>query len=123
MSSVIDNDPLYKKGIFLFEPESLEIKQNDVPQEVRVWALPDEANRFRDDLIVMIKDNPTPVILPLNCLGSRPQIEITQGDPVKFDRLLLGQKCKKELKLKNTGNINAKWKLVGCDTLPPEITV
>ena len=52
------------------------IKQNEVP-EVRVWAIPDEARKFKDDLIIMIKDNPTPVILPMTCLGSKPQIEIT----------------------------------------------
>lgn len=37
----------------------------------------------------MIKDNPTPVILPIQCLGSKPIVDIEEGEPVKFDRLLL----------------------------------
>jgi hypothetical protein len=42
MSSVIENDHLYSKNVFFFDPPSLVIKVNDVPQEIRVWALPDQ---------------------------------------------------------------------------------
>jgi len=46
------------------EPESLLVKNDDeAPKEVRVWAIPDEALKFKDDLIVMIKDNPLPHII------------------------------------------------------------
>jgi len=38
----------------------------------------------------MIKDNPTPVLLPMIALGSRPVVVILEGQHVKFDRLLLG---------------------------------
>lgn len=65
MSSIITDDPAYKKGIFFIEPEKLLIKMNEVAQEVRIWALPDEAKKFKDDIIIMIKDNPLPVILPI----------------------------------------------------------
>ena len=39
---------------------------------------------------------------------------------MKFDRLLLGQKSKKEIKLKNDGFIPCKWKLSGTENLPAE---
>ena len=80
MSSVIENDPSYKKGVFQIEPEKLNIAKNDIPQEVRIWAIPDEAMKFKDDLIVMIKDNPTPVILPMVCLGAKPIVTIVEGN-------------------------------------------
>lgn len=43
----------------------MEIPRNDVPKEIRVWAIPDEDKKFKDDLIIMIKDNPIPVIIPM----------------------------------------------------------
>lgn len=86
----MESNKEYKKGIFWFEPEKLQISKNDVPQEIRVWCIPDEARKFRDDLIIMIKDNPTPVILPMIALGARPVVVILEGEHVKFDRLLLG---------------------------------
>lgn len=58
MSSVIENNPAYKKDIFYLDPKEVEIPKNDVPFELRVWAIPDEARKFKDDLIIMIKDNP-----------------------------------------------------------------
>lgn len=70
MSSVKENDPVYKKGIFWFEPETLDIPKNAISldyQEIRVWAFPDQDKLFKDELIIMIKDNPTPVILPMQC--------------------------------------------------------
>lgn len=89
MSSVIENNADYKKDIFFFEPKELEIPQNDIPQEVRVWAIPNEPRDFKDDLIVMIKDNPNPVILPIKATGAKPIVDIVEGEPVLFDRLLL----------------------------------
>ncbi len=44
MSSVKENDPVYKKGVFWFEPETLDIPKNDGNldyQEIRIWAFPD----------------------------------------------------------------------------------
>lgn len=37
----------------------------------------------------MIHDNPMPVILPIHCLGQKPEIEIIEGQNLVFDRLLL----------------------------------
>lgn len=81
----------------------MKISPTDIPQELRVWAIPNAAQKFRDEIIVMIKDNPTPVILPIQCLGSKPIVEIEEGEPVKFDRLLLKQSSRKEIRIKNNG--------------------
>lgn len=67
----------------------MDIPRNDVPKEIRVWAIPDEDKKFKDDLIIMIKDNPIPVIIPMQALGAKPIIKIIEGEPVRFDRLLL----------------------------------
>ena len=68
----------------------------------------------------MIKDNPTPVILPMISLGARPIVVILEGEHVKFDRLLLGQRSRKEIKLKNDGCIPCLWKLANAENLPEE---
>jgi hydrocephalus-inducing protein len=78
-----------------------------------VWALPDAAQKFRDELIIMIKNNPSPVIIPLQCQGAKPQIDIMEGSPMKFTRIMLKQTTKKQLKLKNNGVIPIKFKLTG----------
>jgi len=124
MSQIMENSSDYKQGVFFFEPEEMEIPMNDLPLEVKVWAIPDELRKFRDDLIIMIKDNPTPVVLPLTCLGCKPQVSILQGaEQVRFDRLLLNQLSRKEVKLKNSGCIGARWKLNGIEALPKEFCV
>jgi hydrocephalus-inducing protein len=115
----MEGQPEYKKGVFWFEPERLEIPKNDVPHEVRVWAIPDEARKYRDDLILMIRDNPTPVTLPMQCLGARPVVEIVEGsEPVRFDRLLLKQQARREIRLRNNGFIPVRWRLSGVENLP-----
>lgn len=65
MSQVMENNPEYVKNIYFFEPEKMEIGVNDIPKELRVWCIPSEAKKYRDDVIVMIQNNPTPVIIPL----------------------------------------------------------
>ena len=68
MSSVIENDLLYSKNVFFFDPPSLVIKVNDVPQEIRVWALPDQPQKFKDELILMKIDKNKFMVLDLNYL-------------------------------------------------------
>lgn len=123
MSSVVETDPLYSKNVFFVEPEEMTIKMNDVPQEIRVWAIPDQPQKFKDELIVMVKDNPIPLILPITCLGQKPEIEVIEGQQLSFDRLLLNQTMIKHVKLKNVSAINVKWKLKDYEELPEEFSV
>jgi hypothetical protein len=58
MSTALSNNNEYKKNIFFVEPEQVSLKVNDVPTEIRVWAIPESPEVYKDDLIIMIKDNP-----------------------------------------------------------------
>jgi hydrocephalus-inducing protein len=71
----------------------------------------------------MVKNNPTPLIVPLKCLGSKPSIEIIGGSPLKFTRILLNQTIKRELKVQNTSAIPIDFRLEGCEKLPTEFSV
>lgn len=44
LSTIKDNDPEFKKGIFWIEPENMKISPTDIPQELRVWAIPNAGN-------------------------------------------------------------------------------
>lgn len=72
---------------------------------------------------MMIKDNPVPLVIPLRCQGSKPSIEILEGAPLKFTRILLNQTIKRELKIKNTSAIPVDFRLEGCEKLPTEFAV
>jgi hydrocephalus-inducing protein len=101
----------------------MEIESPEQAKEIRVWAIPDEAREFKDELIVMIKDNPVPLVIPLRCQGSKSSIEILEGAPLKFTRILLNQTIKRELKIKNTSAIPVDFRLEGCEKLPAEFAV
>jgi len=77
-----------KKGIFSLDLENAKIALSSVPLELRVWCFPDKPQKFRDDLIVQIKDNPLPLIIPISCIGCRPTIDLLDSE-LKFERLLL----------------------------------
>lgn len=95
-----------------------------MPLELRIWSFPDASQRFRDDLIVMVKDNPMPLIIPLSCFGCRPIVDILKdGDLIKFEKLLINQAASRTIIIKNTGMMGAKWKITGLETLPEEFTV
>lgn len=123
MSSIMQNNPEYKKGVFTISEEKLSLGVNDPPKEIRIWALPDTPQKFKDDLIIMVKNNPSPVIIPVQCLGAKPSIDIIEGSPLKFTRILLKQTSKKQLKLKNNSPIPIKFKLTGIESLPEEFSV
>jgi hydrocephalus-inducing protein len=120
LSSIMENDPVYKKGVFLIDESvggPLVLDPAGPAKEIRVWAIPDSAQVFKDELIIMLKNNPLPEIVPITCLGAKPQIDV-EGNPMKFNRILVRQNIKKELKLKNTGSIPIKWRIEGTEALP-----
>lgn len=74
--SGVQEDGEYKKNVFQLEQEGTPLTLNSLPFELRIWSFPDAPQKFRDDLIVMVKDNPLPLIVPLICTGCRPTIDI-----------------------------------------------
>ena len=66
----------------------------------------------------MIKNNPNPLVLPLRCVGSKPSIEVFEGSPMIFTRILLNQIVKRQLKFRNTSAVPVKFKLSDIEALP-----
>ena len=105
-----------EKSPFIIEPEDMELKIDETKNLV-VYAFPDKAQIFKDEVICLVKDNPNPFIFPVQCQGSKPIVEV-DSDVVEFDRLLLDKSHTKTLKLTNTCAIQVKWKLNGVEGLP-----
>jgi hydrocephalus-inducing protein len=116
-SSVLEGSDI-KKGVFLFEPEKVNLKMEQT-EEIRVWAFPDAVQKFKDDLICMINNNPMPAIFKLQCDGVKPVVEVS-SENIFFDRLLLRQSVTQQLKIKNICAIPVKWKLNGVEALPKD---
>lgn len=94
----------------------------DETKHLTVFAFPDQARLFKDEIVCLLKDNPNPTIFNIQALGAEPVVEVDQG-VVEFDRLLLGKKLTKTLTLKNVCPIPANWKLTGVDALREEFSV
>ena len=122
-SSIADSNPEYKKDIFQLSHDRVTLTDIQQGQDIRVWAFPDAAQKFRDELIVMIKDNPLPIIIPLQCTGCKPSIDIIEGSSVKFSRILLRQTAKKEIRLRNNGSIPIRYRLKETENLPEEFSI
>lgn len=72
--------------------------------------------------MILIKDNPNPVTLPIQCLGAQPKVSVS-SDTVLFERALLGKNLTKTLTLTNTSPLKVNWSLKKTDALPEEFTV
>lgn len=110
-----------EKSPFIIEPQEA-ILDVDETLNLNVFAFPDEAKNFKDEVIVLIKDNPNPVILPISCRGEKPVV-ITDLETVKFERALIGNKPEKKLTLENKCAIECKWAFTGVDKLSQEFSI
>lgn len=110
-----------EKSPFILEPDSMTL-EIDETKILTVFAFPDHAKLYKDEIVCLLKDNPNPTIFSIQVLGAEPVIEVDQ-EVVAFDRLLLGKTLKKTLTLKNVSAIPAIWKFNGVDSLPSEFKV
>ena len=39
----MENDPAFKKNVFTISMDTASVENKDVPKDIRVWAIPDEA--------------------------------------------------------------------------------
>ena len=106
---------------FIIEPAEAKLKVDET-LNLQVFAFPEEARLYKDEIICLIKDNPNPTILQVQCLGAQPIVNVDQ-EVVKFERALIGKKPKQELVLSNACSIPVNWKLTGVDKLPEEFFV
>lgn len=91
-------------------------------KNLNVFAFPQEAVPYSDQVIVLIKDNPNPAIFPVQCLGAKPVVTVS-SEKIEFERALLEKSNMKTLKLTNTCAIPVHWRLTGCDKLSEEFEV
>ena len=96
----------------------LEIKKEDT-QIFNVYAFPQKTIEYKDELICLIQDNPTPVRVQLSCKGAEPKVEIGP-DILEFEKLIVNQNCTKQIKLKNVSEVNCKWQLNGLQVVPAQ---
>ena len=59
------------KSPFIIEPSEATLKIDET-LNLQVFAFPEEAKLYKDEVIVLIKDNPNPTILNIQCLGAKP---------------------------------------------------
>ena len=110
-----------EKSPFIIDPPEAKLKVDET-LNLQVFAFPEEAKLYKDEIICLIKDNPNPTILQIQCLGAQPIVKVDQ-ETVKFERALIGKQPKRELVLTNSCAIPVNWRLVGVDKLPEEFFV
>ena len=87
-----------------------------------MFAFPDQDKEFTDQVIVLIKNNPDPVIIPIQCLGAKPIVNASH-EVVKFERALIGKTLVKTLTLTNESPLPVNWTLKNVDKLSEEFSV
>ena len=106
------------KSPFILDPNEchLAIEGKEASLNLKVFAFPDEAKEYTDEVIVLIKDNPNPVVIPIMCLGAKPVVT-SSNDVLKFERQLIGKTLTKTLTLTNASPIPVNWKLKNFEKL------
>jgi hydrocephalus-inducing protein len=87
--------------------------------EFKVYTFPQRTVEYKDILICLIKDNPTPIKINLSCKGAEPRVEV-EPDIIDFEKLIINQTLPKQIKLKNTSEVTCKWQLSGINLVPPQ---
>ena len=94
----------------------------DETLQLRVFSFPDEAKLYKDEVVILVKDNPHAHALPIQCLGAKPSVAVSH-DTVAFERALLGNTREKKLTLTNTCPLKVNWRLSKVEALPEEFCV
>jgi len=109
------------KSPFIIEPAEATLSVDET-LSLRVFAFPTDNILYTDQVIVLLKDNPNPVCLPIQCLGAKPSVTVSH-DTVLFERALLGKTMTKTLTLTSTCPIKVNWRLKKTENLSQEFTV
>jgi hydrocephalus-inducing protein len=64
-----------EKSPFILEPDTMDLKMDET-KHLTVYAFPDQAKLYKDEVICLLKDNPNPVIFNVQCLGAKPVVEV-----------------------------------------------
>jgi hydrocephalus-inducing protein len=109
------------KSPFILEPSEcqLAVDGDAATCNLKVFAFPEEDREYTDEVIVLIKDSPNPVVIPVQCLGAKPIVKASH-DVVKFERALIGKTLVKTLTLNNNSPLPVNWTLKNVDKLSEE---
>ena len=55
-------------NVFIIEPKSFTLNEND-SIDITICAFPKALKLYVNKLIICVKDNPTPIVYPLMCIG------------------------------------------------------
>lgn len=102
------------------EPEM--VLQIDQTATVRVWAIPQECQVYRDELICVVENNPVPEVFAMTCEGQTPLVKLSAQEMV-FERILLTQSTSQYLTISNNCKIATNWKLTFPEELPEEFDI
>lgn len=110
-----------KGDTFFFDPSTMELQPGQT-QNFNIWAYPRGPLHYEDQLICCVKDNPEPYIYRISCDGVKPELEIDKKY-LAFDKLLLGRKDQREIRLKNNTLMPVCWRLLQVESLGEEFDV
>lgn len=92
---------------FILGEEKLIIKKEET-KSLQVYAFPNRSVEYRDELICLIQDNPTPIQINLSCKGCEPKLEV-EPDLLEFEKLIVNQASTKTIRLRNVGEVPCSW--------------
>eukprot|EP00755_Sulcionema_specki_P012495 Sspe_Gene.8383::Locus_2861_Transcript_1_1_Confidence_1.000_Length_14125::g.8383::m.8383/K17570/HYDIN; hydrocephalus-inducing protein len=126
----IDNHPLFDaeitwvfadadQKVFMVNPTTMSVKAGG-SDKLKIIACPTVAGVVEQTLVGLIKDNPSPILFPLTCVGCQPEVELTgSGEPMEgggrtidFGRLLLDESLQHSFAIWNRTPIPIRWELV-----------
>ena len=107
--------------VFAFHPPEMTLKVDET-QELTVFAFPREPVPSEDFLVCECENSPNKVEFPLAVVGEKPKVELS-ADRIAFDRLLLEHRDSKTFSVRNVSQLPLKWRLVGAEALPEELSV
>nr|XP_057932234.1 hydrocephalus-inducing protein homolog isoform X2 [Doryrhamphus excisus] len=106
---------------YLLDPPSMTL-QPDEEQNLTVWSYPTNAGEIKDNIVCCIRDNPEVFIIPLSCLGVRPELEL-ESKRLHFNRVLLHRQESRSLKIHNRTPLPISWRLQGMEELGDEFSI
>ena len=100
---------LKNKEVFSLEHNKLLIEPGET-RELKVLAIPEKEEIYRNSLICCIKENPQPMIIPLKCQGQYPRITLNT-QCIDFGKLLVGKELRKQVVVKNVTLLGVHWRI------------
>ena len=110
-----------KSDAFFLEPSFFDIGPGET-HRISVLAFPKSNNTYTETLFVCVKDNPEPISFKMTCCGVKPDIEIDKKI-ISFDKVLIGRKESRDIRLKNPTLIPISWRFTGIEAYADELGI